>query len=48
MEDFYTEFFRSKPTRSAALHAAQETLRAEPRWPHPAYWSGFLLQGDWR
>ena len=45
MEDFYTEFFHSKPTRSAALHAAQETLRAEPRWPHPAYWSGFLLQG---
>jgi len=48
MEHFYTELFRAKRTPSAALHAAQETLRAEPRWSHPAYWSGFVLQGDWR
>ena len=48
MEHFYTELFRAKRTPAAALHAAQETLRAEPRWSHPAYWSGFVLQGDWR
>ena len=48
MEHFYTELLRSKRSPSAALHAAQVTLRAEPRWAHPAYWSGFVLQGDWR
>ena len=48
MEHFYTALFRGKQSPSAALHAAQETLRAEPRWSHPAYWSGFVLQGDWR
>ena len=48
MEHFYTELLRSKRSPSAALHAAQVTLRAEPRWAHPAYWSGFVLQGDGR
>ncbi len=48
MEHFYTEMFKTKRSPAAALFAAQQTLRAEPRWSHPAYWAGFVLQGDWR
>lgn len=48
MEHFYTEMFKTKRSPAAALFAAQQRLRAEPRWSHPAYWAGFVLQGDWR
>jgi CHAT domain-containing protein len=48
MEHFYTEMFKTKKSPAAALFAAQQRLRAEPRWSHPVYWAGFVLQGDWR
>ncbi len=28
-----------------ALRAAKQEVRANPRWRHPYYWSGFVLQG---
>jgi CHAT domain-containing protein len=48
MEHFYSELFKTKLSPAAALAAAQRKLRAEPRWSHPVYWAGFVLQGDWR
>jgi len=30
---------------AAALRRAQETLRADPRWRHPAHWAGWQLWG---
>ncbi|MDP1859084.1 MAG: CHAT domain-containing protein [Gemmatimonadaceae bacterium] len=33
---------------AAALRQAQLTLRRDPRWSAPYFWSGFVLQGDWR
>lgn len=41
-------FYRSliATDKAKALRAAQLTVRA--RYPHPAYWAGFALTGDWR
>jgi CHAT domain-containing protein len=33
---------------AAALRQAQLALWRDPRWRAPFFWSGFLLQGDWR
>jgi CHAT domain-containing protein len=33
---------------AAALGAAQNALRAMPRWQAPYYWAGFTLHGEWR
>lgn len=33
---------------AAALRAAQLHMRAVPRWQSPYFWSGFILQGEWR
>jgi len=33
---------------AAALRAAQLQMRALPRWHASYYWSGFVLQGEWR
>ena len=45
------EFYRGllgpqKLPPAAALQRAQLKLRAQPRWSHPYYWAGFVLQGD--
>ncbi len=32
---------------AAALRQAQLSLACEPRWAHPHYWAGFVLQGEW-
>src|SRR5262249_21315043 len=33
---------------AAALRAAQLHMRASRRWRSPYFWSGFVLQGEWR
>ncbi len=33
---------------SAALKAAQAEMARHVRFNHPYYWSGFVIQGDWR
>jgi CHAT domain-containing protein len=33
---------------AAALRAAQRSMWTSPRWRAPYYWSGFLIQGDWK
>ena len=35
-------------TPAAALRAAQLHMRASPRWHSSYFWSGFVLQGEWR
>jgi len=29
------------------LQTAQQALLADPEWSHPAYWSPYLLIGNW-
>ncbi|HET9209014.1 MAG TPA: CHAT domain-containing tetratricopeptide repeat protein [Thermoanaerobaculia bacterium] len=48
MRHFYREMLRNGRSPSAALRAAQDTLRQEPGWEEPHDWAGFILQGDWR
>ena len=45
------EFYRGllgpqKLLPAMALRRAQLKLRSQPRWSHPYYWAGFVLQGD--
>lgn len=48
MKHFYAAMFQAKLAPDAALQAAQTKLRDTPRWSHPFYWAGFVLEGDWR
>ena len=45
------EFYRGllgpqKLSPAVALQRAQLKIRSLPRWSHPYYWAGFVLQGD--
>ena len=47
-----SEFYRQlsakpTPTKAKALQAAQRQIRADLRYRHPAYWSPFLIIGNW-
>jgi CHAT domain-containing protein len=49
MRRFYQEMLgprRSSP--AAALRAAQQGMWHSQRWRAPYYWSGFVIQGDWK
>ncbi|HEY8461037.1 MAG TPA: CHAT domain-containing tetratricopeptide repeat protein [Blastocatellia bacterium] len=49
MSRFYSRMLgRPLMSPAAALRATQEEMWREGRWGAPYYWSGFLLQGDWR
>jgi CHAT domain-containing protein len=46
-----TELYKSLRAgdgKAEALRKAQAAVRANPRFAHPYYWSGFILFGDWR
>ncbi len=45
MEVFYEALAGGEPA-AAALRAAQEAVRRNPRTRHPFYWAGFVLIGD--
>jgi CHAT domain-containing protein len=47
MGELYRALLTPGTSRAAALQRAQQKLIADPRWRHPAYWSGFLLIGSW-
>lgn len=48
MQAFYSELMaRESADPAAALRAAQARIRRQPRWGHPYYWAGFILQGAW-
>jgi CHAT domain-containing protein len=47
-----TEFYRQlstapTPSKARALQLAQRTIKADLRYRHPAYWSPFLMIGNW-
>jgi CHAT domain-containing protein len=48
MTYFYRNLLRNKLPPAAALREAQLTLRKQKGWSSPYYWSGFVLQGEWR
>lgn len=49
---FMAHFYRALLARHAspprALRSAQQAMSTDPRWRAPYYWSGFVLEGDWR
>jgi CHAT domain-containing protein len=48
MHAFYTALLQQKLSAPAALRAAQRKMAASPRWAHPYFWAGFVVQGEWR
>ncbi len=48
MSAFYAQL-KEHPdfTKAQALQAAQKMMLADPRFRHPAYWSPFLIIGNW-
>jgi hypothetical protein len=48
MKRFYENMLRRGMTPAAALGAAQNSIRQEPRWRSPYYWAAFTLQGEYR
>ena len=47
MKYFYTYLLQDGMTPPAALRAAQNKIRSQPRWRSPYYWAGFTIQGDY-
>jgi CHAT domain-containing protein len=48
MRAFYASLLGKGSRPQNALVDAQNALRANPRWQAPYYWSGYVLEGDWR
>lgn len=49
MTRFYSHMLgRNRLAPAAALQRAKMEIAANPRWRNPYYWSGFVLQGDWK
>jgi len=51
MKRFYTQLLQKDPednlAPSAALRAAQLSMRQDQDWSEPFQWAGFVFQGDW-
>ncbi len=47
MKNFYGHLLRDGMTPPAALRAAQNEIRAQPKWRSPYYWAGFTFQGNY-
>lgn len=47
MAEFYRRLIDPAVTKAQALQAAQKMLIADHRFRHPAYWSPFMLIGNW-
>lgn len=45
VRNFYANFKEAETTKAEALRAAQQDLIAQE--VHPAYWSPFIIIGDW-
>ncbi|MEO1204218.1 MAG: CHAT domain-containing protein, partial [Pseudomonadota bacterium] len=45
MRRLYSGYLSDGLDAAEALRAAKLEVRANPRWRHPYYWSGFVLQG---
>jgi CHAT domain-containing protein/Tfp pilus assembly protein PilF len=47
MARFYRQLLEEHLPPSAALRAAQLSMRREERWRDPFHWGAFVFQGDW-
>jgi tetratricopeptide (TPR) repeat protein len=47
MKLFYEGVFNRQLSFSAAMRAAKEEIRRQPRWRAPYYWAGFVLHGEY-
>ena len=47
MTHFYQLMVVNELSPAQALQGAQQKIREQPKWQHPAYWAAFTLQGDW-
>ena len=47
MKYFYTNLLQRGMGPAAALRAAQNEIRSQPKWSAPYYWAGFTFQGDY-
>jgi CHAT domain-containing protein len=47
MKHFYAAMFQKGLSPAAALREAQLAMRMQPRWQHPFYWAGFVIQGQY-
>ena len=47
MKYFYTNMLQHGMGPAAALRAAQNEIRSQPKWSSPYYWAGFTFQGDY-
>lgn len=48
MNRFYIGMMKYKQEPAAALREGQIWMRKQKRWQSPYYWSGFIIQGEWR
>jgi len=48
MQYFYRGMLKENLRPAAALRAAQIEMSRSSRWSSPYYWSGFVIQGEWR
>lgn len=48
MTHFYKAMFEDDLPPAAALRSAKETMWKQKHWRSPYYWSGFVLQGEYR
>ncbi len=48
MRAFYGAMLGKHLRPQQALIEAQREMRANPRWLAPYYWSGYIVEGDWR
>lgn len=48
MKNFYRGMLQEKLPAAAALRKAQIEMLQQKQWQSPFYWSGFVLQGEWR
>lgn len=47
MKQFYANILEKGMPAGAALRAAQNSIRRNPRWSSPYYWAAFTLQGEY-
>ena len=48
MRHFYRGMLKENLRPAAALRAAQIEMSRSSRWSSPYFWSGFVIQGEWR
>jgi CHAT domain-containing protein/Tfp pilus assembly protein PilF len=48
MNRVYIGMMKYKQNPAAAMREAQLWMRKQKRWQSPYYWSGFIIQGEWR